>query len=85
LERWWANPEAIVQTRIYDALDGARPARTSFNSAAVSPDGRIWFANGNVVQMLDPSKLSRQVLPAVTYVETVIVDRKEFAPTDKIG
>jgi len=85
LERWWANPEAIVQTRIYDALDGARPARTSFNSAAVSPDGRIWFANGNVVQMLDPSKLSRQVLPAVTYVETVIVDRKEFAPTDKIN
>ena len=51
LERWWANPEAVVQTRVYDALDGARPRGPSFNAAAIRPDGRVWFANGTVVQM----------------------------------
>ena len=24
LERWWTNPEAIVQTRVYDEWDGAQ-------------------------------------------------------------
>ena len=25
LQRWWANPEAVVQTRLYGQLDGAQP------------------------------------------------------------
>ena len=46
LQRWWANPDAVIQTRLYDVLDGARPsARLPFNSAASSPDGRVWFVN----------------------------------------
>ena len=50
IQRWWANPEAVVQTRVYDVLDGARPAGgPSFNAAAYSPDGRVWFASGFVV------------------------------------
>jgi hypothetical protein len=51
-----------VQTRIYDRLDGAQPNAPYFNSAAYSPDGRVWFANGQVVQMVDPSTLSRKAL-----------------------
>jgi hypothetical protein len=45
---------------------------------AYSPDGRVWFANGQVVQMVDPSTLSRKALPAPTYVESVLVDRRQF-------
>ena len=56
LQRWWANPEAVVQTRLYDALDGARPGGYGIRSADVSPDGRVWFATGFVVQMVDPSQ-----------------------------
>jgi signal transduction histidine kinase len=78
LRRWWANSETVVQTRLYDFLDGARPDRPSFTSAALSPDGRVWFASGFVVQMIDPSSLPRKALPADTYIESVIVDRKEF-------
>jgi hypothetical protein len=48
LQRWWANPETIVQGRLYESLDGARPAPPSFNSAAYSPDGGVWFATGVV-------------------------------------
>ena len=70
--------------RVYDVLDGALPNEPSFNSAATSPDGRVWFASGFVLQMVDPSKLSQKAPPAETYVESVTVDRKEFAATENI-
>jgi signal transduction histidine kinase/ligand-binding sensor domain-containing protein len=82
LQRFWANPDAVIQTRVYDVLDGARPsARPPFNSAANSRDGRVWFVNSGVVQMVDPSTLASRALPAMTYIESVTVDRNEFAPT----
>jgi len=82
LQRWWANPETVVHTRLYDVLDGARPGGYAFfNAGAYSPDGRVWFANGSAVQMLDPSQLSQRALPAMTYIESVSVDRKELAGT----
>src|SRR5208282_6912867 len=83
--RWWADPEAVIQIRLYDVLDGARPsARPPFNSAATSPDGRVWFVNSGVVQMVDPSKLSQNALPAETYIDSVIANRKEFAATKNL-
>jgi signal transduction histidine kinase/ligand-binding sensor domain-containing protein len=85
LQRWWANRDAVIQTRFYDVLDGARPsARAPFNSAATSPDGRVWFVNSGVVQMVDPSGLSQKALPAATYIESLIVDRKELEATDHL-
>jgi signal transduction histidine kinase/ligand-binding sensor domain-containing protein len=85
LQRWWSDPKTVVQARVYDQLDGARPNAPYFNSAAYSQDGRVWFANGTVVQMVDPSRLSQKALPAMTYIESIIVDRKEFAVTDKLN
>ncbi len=84
LERWWANPEAVLHSRLSDTLDGARPGRPSFNAAALSPDGRMWFATGVVVQMVDPAKFSQKAPPANTYIESVIVDRKELAATSDL-
>ena len=85
LQRWWSDPGALVQSRIYDRLDGAQPNAPYFNSAAYSPDGRVWFANGQVVQMVDPSSLSRKALLAPTYIESVTVDRTEFAAGGNLG
>jgi signal transduction histidine kinase/ligand-binding sensor domain-containing protein len=84
LQRWWTNPDVTVQTHVYDELDGARAGRPNFNSAAYSSDGRVWFAQGNLIQMLDPSRLSQKALPAATYVQSLIVDRKEFQATDNL-
>ena len=81
LQRWWTNPDAVVQTRLFDQLDGAQPNNGSFRLAATSPDGRVWFASGIVVQVVDPSRLSQKAPPAETYIESVIVDRKEFPAT----
>jgi len=85
LERWWADPKAIVRARVYDVFDGARPGQPYFNSAAYSGDGRVWFANGRIVQMVDPSRVSREALPAATYIESVVVDRRPFAPTANLA
>jgi signal transduction histidine kinase len=84
LQRWWTNPEAIVQTRVYDELDGAQAGRPDYNSAALSSDGRVWFASGVWVQMVDPSRLSQNALPAATTIESVTVDRNEFRATDNL-
>jgi len=84
LQRWWTNPDTMIQNRVYDTFDGAQPNIPSFNSADCSPDGRVWFTSGVVVQMIDPSKLSQETLPATTYIESVAVDRKEFATTEKL-
>jgi signal transduction histidine kinase/ligand-binding sensor domain-containing protein len=85
LERWRANPEAVVQARVYDVLDGARPAGgPSFNAAAYSPDGRVLFATGFVVEVVDPSRLSPKALPAQAYIEWLVADRKEFKATPNL-
>ena len=84
LQRWWANPDAIVQNRVYDTFDGAQPNIGSFNASANTSDGRVWFSSGVVVQMVDPSKLSAKALPAATYIESVAVDRKEIAAADNL-
>jgi signal transduction histidine kinase len=85
LEKWWANPDAIVQNRLYDTFDGAQPNNGSFNLAANSSDGRIWFASGIVVQVIDPSQLSPAPLPAATYIESVTANRKDLTATDNIN
>jgi signal transduction histidine kinase/ligand-binding sensor domain-containing protein len=85
LERWQANPEAIVLTRVYDVLDGARPTGgPSFNASAYSSDGRVWFATGFVVEMVDPSRLSQKALPAQAYIESLVADRREFKATPNL-
>ncbi|MGP0099222.1 MAG: two-component regulator propeller domain-containing protein [Terriglobales bacterium] len=84
LQRWWANPDAAVQNRVYDAFDGAQPNIGSFIASAYTSDGRVWFSSGVVVQMVDPSELSQKALPAQTYIESLVADRKEFKATPNL-
>jgi signal transduction histidine kinase/ligand-binding sensor domain-containing protein len=83
-QRWWTNPNTIVQNRVYDAFDGAQPNIGSFNAAASTADGRVWFSSGVVVQVVDPSRLSQKLPPAAAYIESVLVDRKEFQATNNL-
>ena len=82
VQRWWKNPDTSVQARVFDTLDGARPGRVSFNPAAKSPDGRLWFVNGVVLQMIDPSHLSGDGKASPVYVEDVVADRKQYKPQE---
>ena len=77
---WRIHPDAVVQPQLFGPLDGARPGGVSFNPAAKSPDGRLWFVNDVVLQMIDPSHLSSNGTRPPVYVESVIADRKQYKP-----
>jgi hypothetical protein len=82
VQRWRIHPDSIVQSRVFDTLDGALPGRVSFNPAAKSPDGRLWFVNGGVLQMIDPSHLSGGGTVSPVYIESVVADRKQYKPQE---
>ena len=82
LERWWQQPDRIVDVRVLDVFDGAvLPAGPRRFQPAVSksPDGRLWFVNGVVLQMIDPGGLRQNRIPPPVYVEDVRADRKDYA------
>jgi PAS domain S-box-containing protein len=81
LQRWWKSPSATVKYRLFDVFDGARPMSTPFKpNASRSPDGRLWFANENVLQMIDPLHIEDNPIPPPVHVEDIIADHKNYAP-----
>jgi signal transduction histidine kinase len=81
LQRWWKSPDATVKSRLFDMFDGARPMSTPFQpNASRSPDGRLWFANQNVVQMIDPAHLDNNPIRPPVHVEEIIADHMNYAP-----
>jgi signal transduction histidine kinase/ligand-binding sensor domain-containing protein len=80
LQKWWQKPDTIVQFDIWDSLDGFLPGYVPFGGAAKSHDGRLWFANEAVLQMIDPAHMSRNLLAPPVHIEEVIADRRSYAP-----
>jgi len=81
-QRWRIHPDTIVQARVFGTLDGALPGFVTFNPAAKSSDGRLWFVNNVVLQMIDPSHLSGGGTVPPVYVEAVVADRKQYKPQE---
>jgi signal transduction histidine kinase/ligand-binding sensor domain-containing protein len=80
LKGWWDKPETTVNVRVFDVFDGADPSSSSFRpSASRSQDGMLWFANENVLQMIDPAHLAMNTLPPPVHVENIIADRKSYS------
>jgi len=84
LQKWWEQPESVLKPRVFDEFDGVQPGWAPFQKAARTPDGRLWFANGAVLQMIDPSHLYENALPPPVHVEGVIADRKSYSPTGSL-
>jgi PAS domain S-box-containing protein len=83
LQRWWKSPDATVASRLLDVFDGAQPMSTPLRpNASRSPDGRLWFANENVLQMIDPAHLDGNPTPPPVHVEEIIADHKPLSPRD---
>ena len=78
---WWQHSREHLEFRVFDAQDGAQPARGNlFPRGSVGPDGRIWFANASIVQMIDPTRLGVNALPPPVHIEQVVADRAILAP-----
>jgi signal transduction histidine kinase/streptogramin lyase len=85
LQRWWKSPDTTVKSRLLDVFDGAQPMSTPLRpNASLSPDGRLWFANENVVQMIDPAHLDGNPIPPPVHLEQMIADGKSYALRDDL-
>jgi signal transduction histidine kinase/ligand-binding sensor domain-containing protein len=82
LQKWWAHPDITLKLRIFDQFDGAQPAWAPFQKVARTSDGRLWFANNIVLQIIDPHHLYENALPPPVHVEGVIADQKSYSPND---
>jgi signal transduction histidine kinase len=81
LSKWSERPESAVQVRTFDILDGAQSALPSFRPiSSMSPDGRLWFANDSILQMIDTTHLARNLIPPPVHIEEIIVDRQSHSP-----
>jgi signal transduction histidine kinase/ligand-binding sensor domain-containing protein len=80
LDNWWEQPDRTVEFKLLNALDGVQPGLTSLKpQAARSPDGRLWFVNTQILQVLDPDHLRRNTIAPPVEVEEVVADRKSYA------
>lgn len=84
MQRWWEDPNVALHLRVFDAFDGVQPGRAPFGGAARSADGRLWFANGFMLQMIDPRRLTGNPLPPPVHVEEVIADHENYSPRDEL-
>ena len=79
LQKWWQQPESVLTVRVFDEFDGVQLGWAPFQKAAKTPDGRLWFVNDYVLQMIDPDRLYQNALPPPVHVEGVIADRNSFS------
>jgi len=81
IEKWWRDPKAQLKVKLFDTFDGVQPASSSwYPKSSRSPDGRLWFANASVLQMMDPAHVSTNRIAPLVQVEKLVADRTTFAP-----
>jgi signal transduction histidine kinase/ligand-binding sensor domain-containing protein len=81
LEKWWEQPDSQVVTTFFGVSEGVRPGNAAAQPKATrSTDGRLWFTNGMILQMIDPSRLHRNDTPPPVQIEEVVADQKSYSP-----
>jgi signal transduction histidine kinase/DNA-binding NarL/FixJ family response regulator/streptogramin lyase len=81
LDAWIADPKRTIRPTILDAADGVRlvPILKGLRPAVTkSPDGKIWFTNGDVVSFVDPSHIVINTLPPPVHIEQITADGKAY-------
>jgi signal transduction histidine kinase/ligand-binding sensor domain-containing protein len=76
------NSSRTIQPTVFDASDGIRSMGGLGGyvpHVAKSPDGRIWFAAGDGVSVIDPRHLRVNKLLPPVHVEKMVVDRETHA------
>jgi signal transduction histidine kinase/ligand-binding sensor domain-containing protein len=79
LQQWSRHPDTDIRYRLFDVVDGALPSASSFQpNVSISPDGRLWFANDAVVQVVDPEALRQNAVAPPVFVEALRADRRDY-------
>lgn len=81
LEKVWDGQLHRINARLFDVLDGALVGYTYFTpSASTAPDGRVWFVNGTVAQMIDAEHTAFNKVPPPVHIESIIADHQSLKP-----
>jgi signal transduction histidine kinase len=78
LRKWWRDPAARLDVRTWDGADGAQGALAPFNAAARTRDGKLWFANNSMLQMIDPRVANLVPAAPPVYVEAFTADHRGY-------
>ncbi len=82
VKRWWDEPEGKLKMRVFDVLDGVQTGIGHFNTSAKTPDGRLWFASGSVLQTVDPAHMAGNTVPPPVHIDGIVADRKSYSAQD---
>jgi signal transduction histidine kinase/ligand-binding sensor domain-containing protein len=85
LVRWWQDPDSVVKVKLLDEFDGVQPGLTPLKPQATrTPDGRLWFVNGRLLQTIDPDHLKENAIPPPVHIERILADRTSYVPRDRL-
>lgn len=85
LDNWWEHPDSVVKFKQVDALDGVQPGLTPLKPQLQrARDGRLWFVNGNRLQVFDPNHVRKNTIAPSVRVEGVTADRKHYSPGEHL-
>jgi signal transduction histidine kinase/ligand-binding sensor domain-containing protein len=79
---WQRDPSHKVQPRILDRLDGVQITFPPFEGAARTRDGTLWFNSEFALQIVEPSRITTNLLPPPVHIETVTAERISYSPQD---
>ncbi len=86
LEKWWRQPDATVAANVFSVFDGAQAGITPLQpQASKSRDGRLWFANDSILQMIDPNHLGGNKESPPVQIEQIIADHKDYPPRERVS
>ncbi len=83
-EQWRRDPASRVAPTTLDVLDGVRAGRAPFDAAARTPDGRLWFTDGLLLQTVDPARVRRNAIVPPVHIEQVVADRRRYEATSTV-
>ena len=82
------NARRKVQAMVFDNADGVRVLATGNHfspQVAKSTDGKIWFATGDGVSLVDPNRLPLNTIQPPVQVEQFVADRQAYEATTGSG
>jgi signal transduction histidine kinase/ligand-binding sensor domain-containing protein len=80
LQRWRQGDDRPPTVTTFDVSDGVQTGRHYSTQPLMSlaPDGRVWFANGESIESIDPDHDYQNHLSPLVHVEQLIADGRPY-------
>ena len=81
-QAWQQHPDLKVRPRFSVWMDGIRVFFPPFEGAARSGDGKLWFNNESALQVVDPTRITTNLIRPPVHIEAVVTGRVSYPPLD---